>query len=78
MKIQTKTALLFTGLTAGLMFLLTVLVYFFATRFTFQDFKKRLQLRAVMAAKVNLEQDETSTVAFNESAAQSKRIYSAG
>ncbi len=66
MKIQTKTALLFTGITASLMFLLTVLVYFFATRFTYQDFKKRLELRAVMAAKVNLEKDETNVVAFNE------------
>lgn len=66
MKIQTKTALLFTGITAGLMCLLTVLVYFFATRFTYQDFKKRLELRAVMAAKVNLEKDETNVIVFNE------------
>jgi signal transduction histidine kinase len=66
MKIQTKTAWLFTGLTAGIMFLLVVLVYFLAQRFTFQDFRKRLQLRAVMAAKVNLEQDETSTAVFSE------------
>lgn len=66
MKIQTKTALLFTGLTAGMMFLLTVLVYFLVQQFTFQDFRKRLQLRAVMAAKVHLEQDETSTAAFSE------------
>lgn len=66
MKIQTKTVLLFTSLTAGMMLLLTVLVYFSVQRFTFQDFRKRLQLRAVMAAKVHLEQDETSTVAFNE------------
>ena len=66
MKIQTRTALLFTGLTAGLLFLLTVGVYFFATRFTYQDFRKRLELRAILAAKVTLEKDETSIEVFRE------------
>lgn len=66
MKIQTKTALLFTILTAGLMLLLSVLVYFSATRFTFQDFKKRLKLRALIAAKVKLEQDESNADIYHE------------
>jgi len=66
MKTQIKTALLFTGLTGGLMSLLCILVYYFATNFAFRDFNKRLELRAVIAAKVFLEQDESSTASFSE------------
>jgi hypothetical protein len=65
MKIQVKTALLFTVLTAGLILFLSVGVYYFASRFTFNDFLKRLELRARIAARIHFEEDETSS-AFSE------------
>lgn len=66
MKIQVKTALLFTVLTAGLILFLSVGVYYFASRFTFNDFLKRLELRARIAARIHFEEDETSSSAFSE------------
>jgi signal transduction histidine kinase len=66
MKIQVKTALLFTALTAGIILFLSLAVYYFASRFTFNDFLKRLELRARIAARISFEEDETSTAVFNE------------
>lgn len=66
MKIQVKTALLFTALTAGIILFLSLAVYYFARRFTFNDFLKRLELRARIAARIHFEEDKTSTAAFNE------------
>ena len=66
MKIQVKTALLFTMLTAGIILFLSLAVYYFASRFTFNDFLKRLELRAKIAARIHFEEDETSTAAFSE------------
>lgn len=66
MKIQVKTALLFTLVTAGIILFLSLAVYYFASRFTFNDFLKRLELRAKIAARIHLETDETSTSAFSE------------
>lgn len=65
MKIQVKTALLFALVTAGLLLFLSLCVYYFASRFTFNDFLKRLELRARIAARIHFEEGETST-AFNE------------
>ncbi|WP_315813988.1 hypothetical protein [Paraflavitalea speifideaquila] len=66
MKIQVKTALLFTAVTAGIILFLSLAVYYFASRFTFNDFLKRLELRAKISARIHFEDDETSTAAFNE------------
>lgn len=80
MKIQVKTAMLFTVLTAGLILFLSLGVYYFASRFTFNDFLKRLELRARIAARIHFEEDETST-AFSElrreylSSLQQEKIY---
>jgi signal transduction histidine kinase len=66
MKIQVKTALLFTAVTAGIILFLSLAVYYFASRFTFNDFLKRLELRAKISARIHFEEDEISSAAFNE------------
>lgn len=66
MKIQTKTALLFTFLTAGIILFLSFAVYYFTSRYAFSDFLKRLELRARIASKIQFEENEISTAAFNE------------
>ncbi|PSK88834.1 HAMP domain-containing sensor histidine kinase [Taibaiella chishuiensis] len=53
---QLKITLLYTGLTAATILLLSVLVYFFAERMSSQDFYKRLDIRAVMVAQQNFPQ----------------------
>src|SRR5690349_14333229 len=60
MKIQTKTGLLFTLITATTLLVLSATVYYFASRFTYNDFLKRLELRTVVAIKVLFEQNKTS------------------
>lgn len=66
MKIQTKTALLFTMLTATILLFLSIAVYYFVGRFTSNDFLKRLELRTTLSAKIHFEQDETSADVFNQ------------
>ncbi|MDF2188966.1 HAMP domain-containing sensor histidine kinase [Paraflavitalea sp. CAU 1676] len=66
MRIQVKTALLFTLVTAGIILFLSIVVYYFASRFTFNDFHKRLELRARITARIHLDKDESSTAAFQE------------
>ncbi|MBN9299281.1 MAG: HAMP domain-containing histidine kinase [Filimonas sp.] len=66
MKIQIKIALLFTSLIAVFVILLSGFVYYFADRNYFQDFFKRLEIRAVIAAKANLEADENNVSIYNE------------
>lgn len=58
--------MLFTVVTAGIILFLSLAVYYFASRFTFNDFLKRLELRAKIAARIHFEQDETSSAAFSE------------
>jgi signal transduction histidine kinase len=66
MKIQTKTTLLFTLLTAGIFLILNITVYFFISSSAHRDFNKRLELRARLSAKYRFEQGELSTKAFSE------------
>ena len=66
MKIQTKTTLLFTILTATIFVLLNVTVYFFINAFAHRDFNKRLELRARISSKYRFEKDKVSTQAFSE------------
>lgn len=66
MKIQTKTTILFTILTATIFLILNITVYFFIVSFAHQDFNKRLELRAHLAAKARFEPDQSSTQAFGE------------
>jgi len=66
MKIQTKTTLLFTMLTATIFLVLNITVYLFMNSYSHTDFNKRLELRAKISAKFRFEQGEVSTEAFRE------------
>ena len=58
---QLKVTLLYTVLTSSTILLLSVLVYFFAEKFSSQDFYKRLDIRAVMVAQQHFPEDERSS-----------------
>jgi signal transduction histidine kinase len=66
MKIQTKIALLFSLLTASFIALLSLLAYYFASQHAFQDFYRRLDIRAIIAAKAAFEEGESDTRAYEE------------
>jgi signal transduction histidine kinase len=65
-KIQTQTALLFTVLTALLILFISITTYYFVSRFAFNDFLKRLELRVRVAAKMRFEQDKVSADSYKE------------
>lgn len=60
MKIQLKITLLFTLLCLSVVVLLSTAVYYFANEKAFQDFYVRLELRAVIASKIDFEIDSQS------------------
>ncbi len=64
MKIQTKTTILFTVLTATIFLILNITVYYFVKYFANNDFEKRLELRSKISAKLKFEEGELSTEAF--------------
>lgn len=66
MKIQAKTTLLFTILTATIFLILNIVVYIFISSFANNDFHKRLELRARISSKYRFEHGEVSTEAFRE------------
>ncbi|MBS1565145.1 MAG: sensor histidine kinase, partial [Bacteroidetes bacterium] len=66
MKIQMQVALLFTAITGAIILFLALTIYFFSSRFSVNDFLKRLELRAVVAAKVNFEEADTPEGAYKE------------
>ena len=66
MRIQMKTALLFTAITAALILAISMSVYYFTSRFAFNDFLKRLELRAALSSRILFEKDQTSADALNE------------
>src|SRR5690349_2524322 len=66
MKIQTKIALLFTGICTFIIVALSSAVYHFAIRKAFQDFYTRLELRATIAAKANLNEDTINSAAYEQ------------
>ncbi|GAA0534153.1 HAMP domain-containing sensor histidine kinase [Chitinophaga japonensis] len=61
MKIQNKIAILFTALTAAIILLLSLFIYYFASRNTFQNFYHRLEVRARIVAQASLATDTNST-----------------
>jgi signal transduction histidine kinase len=66
MKIQTKTTILFTVLTATIFLILSFTVYLVVDSFAHRDFDKRVELRARISAKFRFEQDHLSTQAFRD------------
>jgi signal transduction histidine kinase len=66
MKIRTKILLLFAGLTISIILMLSILVYYFANQHSFEDFHKRLEIRAYLAAKATLPNYESDSAVYNE------------
>jgi signal transduction histidine kinase len=66
MQIRRKIALTFTALTACLLLVTFVFIYFFAYQYTRKEFFVRMQERVNVAAQSYLEQDEVSTNIYNE------------
>src|SRR5581483_6032447 len=64
MKIQLKITLLFTLLCLSVVLLLSTAVYYFANEKAFQDFYTRLELRAVIASKINFDVNQNSLEAY--------------
>ena len=65
MKIQIKITLLFTLLCTSIIVALSFAVYYFTYQNASQDFYTRLELRANIAARANLEEND-NTIAFGE------------
>lgn len=57
MKTQTKIAAIFFVISLAIIVITSGLVYYFSIRYSFTDFFKRLEIRAVVAAKSMLEED---------------------
>lgn len=66
MKIQTKIALLFTIICTLIIVGLSSAVYHFANKKAFEDFYTRLELRAIIAAKANLDSKEENVTAYEK------------
>jgi len=66
MKIQLKITLLFTLLCLSVVLLLSTAVYYFANERAFQDFYTRLELRAVIASKINFDVSQESQEALDQ------------
>jgi len=66
MKTKTKISIYFTFLAIVILTVFSGSVYYFAIRYSFDDFYKRLEIRAVVAAKALLEEDETDASVFED------------
>lgn len=66
MKIQTKIAILFATLAGGILLAVSLFIYYLTNQNTFEDFYKRLEIRAVIAAKVAFEKIENNADAFSQ------------
>lgn len=64
MKIQTKIALLFASLAGGLLLAVNILLYYLTNQHAFEDFYKRLEIRAIVAAKTMLDKDQRNGQAY--------------
>lgn len=66
MKIRSKISLIYTLSVGGLIFALSVFVYFLASRFTNEKFIQVLEERAIIVAKKHLEEDELSARIYQQ------------
>ncbi len=65
MKIRTKIMLLFAILTVSIISVLSIFVYYLATQYSFEDFYKRLEIRAYLTATAAYPPVGTDTLAYN-------------
>jgi signal transduction histidine kinase len=70
MKSQTKIALIFSSGCLFIILLLSISVYYFSTQYSFADFYKRLEIRAIFKAKSTLEPEQVKAEAFKEAREQ--------
>jgi len=70
MKTQTKIAALFFFFSLFIMVLFGVSVYYFVNKYAFTDFYKRLEIRAVIAARSSLETEADKALVMREIRAQ--------
>jgi Signal transduction histidine kinase len=66
MRIQTKTGIIFTLITASTILAVSWAVYYFASSFTNRDFLKRLELRAVIAHRLLFEKSKNSVETYQQ------------
>lgn len=66
MKIQTRIALLFVLLVGGIMLVLSVVLYYLINQNTFEDFYKRLEIRAIVIANGELDKDVANGKVYTE------------
>ncbi|MBL7838565.1 MAG: HAMP domain-containing protein [Cyclobacteriaceae bacterium] len=65
MKSTTRIAIAFFTVTLTLMIVLSGAVYYFVTEYTYTDFYKRLQTRALLTARITFDKD-SSSVAYQQ------------
>lgn len=66
MKSQAKIALIFFVVIITIILSLSISVYYFSSQYSFTDFYARLEIRAVVAARIELEREELKASAFKE------------
>jgi signal transduction histidine kinase len=66
MKIHYRITLIFVLLTVGIVLAVNSIEYYFANQNTFEDFYKRLEIRAVIASKIQFEEAGMTKSAFEE------------
>ncbi|MCF6402396.1 HAMP domain-containing histidine kinase [Chitinophaga filiformis] len=66
MTIRNKILGLFTALTVSIILMMAAFAYFLVSRQSFDDFYKRLEIRAYIAARARLTQDKDNSAAYAE------------
>lgn len=66
MRTQTKIATIFFLVSLSIILVLSVSVYFFIIRYSFTDFYKRLEIRGIVTAKAELDNEEASAAVLQE------------
>lgn len=66
MRTQTRIALIFFLISLTIIVILSASVYFFIIQYSFTDFYKRLEIRGVVTAKSQLDQEEASQAVLQE------------
>lgn len=66
MNIRHKIILWFTLFSVCLVFVLSIMEYYIVNQNTFEDFYKRLEIRAIVAAKAQFEKEEMEKSAYEE------------
>ncbi|RYE23948.1 MAG: HAMP domain-containing histidine kinase [Sphingobacteriales bacterium] len=66
MKIQQRIALIFALLMMSIVLVVSLTQYYFANQNTFEDFYKRLEIRAIVVARTKLEKNSTGKKAYEE------------